>query len=110
MCYMCGQSNHNKSICVTCRTVDLPCSHEKIVVGYRWRPPKKNNDKAWKRIAAGDIWWDKRAVSGKETKGRLKHAAYVIYWTRERVAERKERIRVRREEELERLRREYGAL
>lgn len=104
MCYMCKQANHNKEVCVTCRSVDMPCSHEKITMSYRWRPPKKNNHKAWKRIAAGDIWWDKRAVDGKETKSRLGHAAYVIYWTREKVAERKEKIRLRRQQYLEEIR------
>jgi hypothetical protein len=31
--------------------------------GSRWRKPKKRNKKAWKRIAAGDIWWDKKAIA-----------------------------------------------
>lgn len=27
-------------------------------MGYRWRAPKKNDNKAWKRIGGGDKWWD----------------------------------------------------
>lgn len=56
---ICGSMS---SVCVECRTVDLPCGHtDQIQVdGVRWRAPKKHNDKAWKLIAAGDIWWDKR--------------------------------------------------
>jgi hypothetical protein len=106
MCYMCGQSSHQKFICIACRTVNGACTHAKIVASYRWRPPKKNNHKAWKKIAAGDIWWDKRAIESKGVKTRLKHAAYVLYWTRERRAEAKALRKKRQEEYLEELRRE----
>lgn len=27
-----------------------------------WCPPKKNNDRAWKRVASGDWLWDHRRV------------------------------------------------
>ena len=108
MCFSCRKSNQMKSVCVTCRTVNGSCHHEKLVVNYRWRPPKKTNNKAWKKIADGDIWWDKRAVAGKETASRLRHANYVLYWTRERVAERQEKRRIIREAELERLRSLHG--
>lgn len=44
--------------------IDPPCNHkDKILVnGNRYRVPKKNNDKAWKRIENGDMLWDDRAV------------------------------------------------
>ena len=27
-------------------------------MGTKWRPPKKNNDKAWLRVQAGDFLWE----------------------------------------------------
>jgi hypothetical protein len=38
-------------------------------MGSRWRPPKKNNDKAWAKIARGDIWWDDKAIVDKQKAG-----------------------------------------
>lgn len=29
-----------------------------IGMNYRWRAPKKNNDKAWKIIASGQLYWE----------------------------------------------------
>lgn len=63
-----------KSVCVTCREINKSCEHEKISCGYKWAAPRKTNDKAWKRIADGDIWWDKKRISrplrqGKESPG-----------------------------------------
>lgn len=37
-------------------------------MGTKWRPPKKNNEIAWKLIAQGNIWWDKGAVEQREAK------------------------------------------
>lgn len=34
-------------------------------MGYRWRAPKKNNDKAWKMIAEGQYLWDAKALAKK---------------------------------------------
>lgn len=31
----------------------------------KWRIPKRNNSLAWKRIAAGELWWDRKAVAKK---------------------------------------------
>lgn len=56
---------HGRSICVTCRSIDKPCEHEKIQVGYRWRPPKKTDNVAWKRIAEGDILWDHNYINNR---------------------------------------------
>lgn len=30
------------------------CKGETVSVSYRWRAPRRNDDRAWKRIAAGD--------------------------------------------------------
>lgn len=67
--------------CVECRiaqksagwdeaTETVICSrrHPMKMAGSRWRAPKKNNHKAWKQIAAGDIWWDKSAIDKKNHK------------------------------------------
>jgi hypothetical protein len=40
----------------------MHCEHEKIYCGKKWAAPRKNNDKAWKLIESGDIWWDKRRM------------------------------------------------
>lgn len=39
---------------------------------YNWRAPKKNNDEAWKLIAAGDYYWDKKHVDSRAKRDRLK--------------------------------------
>lgn len=39
-----------------------PCGEEMQLVSYRWCPPKKNNDRAWKRVARGDWLWDHRRI------------------------------------------------
>lgn len=51
-----------------CPTCDKPL----INMGTRWRAPKKINDKAWKRILKGDIWWDDKAIDSKINKARNK--------------------------------------
>lgn len=28
-------------------------------MGKSWRAPKKTNTRAWKRIEAGDVWWER---------------------------------------------------
>jgi hypothetical protein len=56
----------SRQVCPECRIVApivLTCSHaNKIWVTPKWRAPKKGNDRAWKRIAAGDLLWDHSAV------------------------------------------------
>src|SRR6478609_1225176 len=51
-------------VCKECRMIDPPCHHkDKILVnGNRYRVPKKNNDKAWKRIENGEMLWDRPAT------------------------------------------------
>lgn len=39
-------------------TVCSQCGAPTQKVSYKWRPPKKSNDKAWKRVAAGDWLWE----------------------------------------------------
>jgi hypothetical protein len=38
--------------CPECGKDDL------LTVSWRWRPPKRTNDRAWKRIASGDLLWE----------------------------------------------------
>lgn len=47
-------------VCIECRMVNPPCKHDKFGITHKWRAPKKTNDKAWRLIAGGDYWWDKR--------------------------------------------------
>lgn len=60
-----GGLHNDKHVCAPCRAVfkqPFVCEHgASTTVTSDWRPPRKNDDKAWKRIEAGDIWWDKRA-------------------------------------------------
>lgn len=62
------------SVCVPCRfaakqTWKCPhCGLEMAYAGRKWRAPKKNNDRAWKMIAAGDWLWDKMAIDSKAVK------------------------------------------
>lgn len=43
-------------VCATCRTTSKSgnvcprCRNERVCVGYRWRIPKKNNDREWKKL------------------------------------------------------------
>lgn len=54
---------HSYSICAECREVNKPCCDgPKIVTGSRWSAPRKTNDKAWAKIAAGNIWWNQRRL------------------------------------------------
>lgn len=57
-------------VCPICRLVTVGCEHEKLVVSSKWRAPSKNNDRAWKRIEAGEIWWDRNAITRKAKKAR----------------------------------------
>lgn len=58
---------HAKYICVPCRMVwphplgkgSCPYCHGRIrVASYKWGAPRKNNDKAWKRIENEDWLWE----------------------------------------------------
>lgn len=56
-----------KLVCVTCKSVNLPsCGHELKLVSHKWRAPKKNNIKAWKKVQAGNLLWDDKAIARKE--------------------------------------------
>lgn len=72
---MMGVSWVGRVVCVPCRHVSvtsrvdseglshcLQCDGPVLHVGSRWRAPRKSQDGAWKRIAAGDVLWDHRAV------------------------------------------------
>lgn len=60
-------SNHYMYVCVPCRNVightkACPECGKDRELTYKWSPPKKNNDRAWKRIAKGEWLWDRRRV------------------------------------------------
>lgn len=76
--------SRSPSVCVVCRTSfkgGSGCGHEKIYMSHKWRAPKKDNDKAWKMIEAGDIWWDKKAVEN----ARLDDNIYTERWRQRKV-------------------------
>lgn len=56
---------HRKYVCVPCRVVRKDyhesceqCRQPMTILSYKWRPPRKNNHSAWKRIEAGDWLWE----------------------------------------------------
>ena len=52
---------------ITQNTFTCPkCSTSLLNMGKRWRPPKKTNDKAWRKIANGDYWWDVKVINEPE--------------------------------------------
>jgi hypothetical protein len=60
------------NVCVECRNPQartdgdshcLKCNSKTIYINLQyWSPPKKNNLRAWKRIANGEWLWDRRRV------------------------------------------------
>lgn len=55
----------HRYVCVPCRIVSgvaPSCGHEAALVGHRWRAPRKGDDRAWRRIAAGDWLWDETSL------------------------------------------------
>lgn len=59
---------NNTFICIPCRIADKyggvckRCGESMRSMGSRWSAPRKTNDRAWKRIEVGDIWWDKKKI------------------------------------------------
>ena len=67
-------SNHFTHVCIPCRNVVgyglcPECGAERKSVS-RWSAPKKNNDRAWRRIEKGEWLWDRRRVARSRGKGR----------------------------------------
>lgn len=62
-------------VCVPCRHVSkdravcVCCGADMHNAGKRWSAPKKNNDRAWKRIEKGEWLWDRRRVRRGKRKG-----------------------------------------
>ena len=84
-----------KSFCVECRGKITPQhneNHTTHTVSSRWRAPRINNDSAWKRIAAGEIWWDRKAISRKAVKG-MRHWNNRMFRGKEAVLEELEQRR-----------------
>ena len=57
------------SVCVTCRRAEkqggdncAKCGNPMTDMGPRWCAPKATNSKAWRRIAKGEWWWDRRRI------------------------------------------------
>jgi hypothetical protein len=60
----CGMSSMN---CPSCK---LPMKN----MGARWCPPKKNNHKAWREIANGNVMWDSSRVAKQGLRGHYRRA------------------------------------
>ena len=56
-------------LCIPCRRVGKDsaycptCGEPMLNMGSRWRPPKKNNERAWKQIEQKRYLWDEAAVA-----------------------------------------------
>lgn len=64
---MVGIPSTSTYVCIECRSA-TGCpknEHEVHYLGKKWRAPKKGNDSAWRKIAAGDWLWDKKAIIRK---------------------------------------------
>jgi hypothetical protein len=90
----------SRQVCPECRTVDtivVTCAHaNKVWVSSKWRAPKRNNDRAWKRIAEGDLLWDDGAVQRKAARDAQAMAAAEERMRRKRRSAREESIRIRK--------------
>ena len=38
------------------------CGGDTVIVPRHWSPPKRSNKRAWKRVANGEVLWDRRRV------------------------------------------------
>jgi hypothetical protein len=57
---------------------------------YKWSAPKKGNDRAWKRIEAGEWYWNRRKTRGgpdkitlrnlEEYRNSTTHKAFLRRW------------------------------
>lgn len=79
--------------CIECRIAQkrnphCPRGHDMIWMGRFWRAPKKNNIKAWQRVAQGDKLWDDRSIQRKARREANKRA--------KREAAMKKRMRIRK--------------
>ncbi|WP_277212320.1 hypothetical protein [Isoptericola croceus] len=74
-------SRSMRFVCVRCRAVALrPCRRhpcQDIVVSARWRPPRGGDDAAWRRIARGELLWDRRAVQRAEVRRARRRDRYL---------------------------------
>jgi hypothetical protein len=76
--------------CTICRIAQkrnphCPRGHEMMWMGRFWRAPKKNNIKAWQRVAQGDKLWDDKAIERKakrEAKKRESQRDYLKFKAR----------------------------
>lgn len=97
-----------RSFCVECRghaTTQHNGTHTVHYVSYRWRLPSKNNDVAWKRIAKGELLWDRKAVHRKAVKGQ-RHWNDRMFRGKEAVEEEKALMRKASKARFERAKRE----
>lgn len=46
------------------------CGEADIYLSPKWRAPTKSNDLAWKRIAKGEYYWDRKAKSQRAQRTR----------------------------------------
>ena len=69
MCYECRMFMAGPTLCIVDRKVwkghgHCPqCGEPGIAMGTKWRAPKSNDEKAWKRIESGDFLWDHPNIS-----------------------------------------------
>lgn len=71
--------HNNTYACIICRVAlkgsgQCPGGHASMYMGTRWRAPKKNNIKAWKKLANGQPLWDDKSVQRKLVRQAMHHA------------------------------------
>jgi len=99
-----GVGQVGRVVCVPCRLVSvtgrldsegfshcLICDGPVIRVGPRWRAPRKHNKGAWKRVEAGELLWDHKAVERP-----LRRRITAEQWQRDR--ERRQKMKAKQKE------------
>lgn len=70
-------------VCKTCKFAgeeECACHQgEWHFMGTKWRIPKRNNKRAWARIAAGELWWDRKAIAKKAQAQAERTRLYLLY-------------------------------
>lgn len=74
----------NTYACLTCRIAQKRSGHcarghDMVSMGRFWRAPKRNNIRAWKRVASGDHLWHDRSIERKAKREALKMARHNDY-------------------------------
>ena len=49
------------------------CGESDVYLSHKWRPPRKTNHLAWKRMAKGEYYWDQKHKYKRAQRARFLH-------------------------------------